>query len=406
MRFSEFTEDKLNEVAPAVAGVVIGGVTFTAAEITAMTLGLGLSAMMLQYNADPEAFEAAHGAAAATIANSWQATKDMANSMMGGKANPIQNGKSIDDISKEATTAMTAHLTQLTPEQQAKSSEEINKYLAGIAGTTSVAGAGAAATRALTPAQRNAISAMPSITTALPNSIVSDRTAEIIAQVNKAADAQAAATAARSAEINAQVDKAADARNAVASTNAVRPDTTAAGMPAAPAAKVQQLTPAQRNAISDMPVAPNVDVDITKDIPKSDNKDVDITSDIPKSDNKDVDITSDLPDVTSPPKTRADIARGGADTAPPIVGAPPGMTLPGITGLGVGAGVAAGLNAITGAKADAIANTKTDNKKGGGRLKGKWDLPGLPNLPEPPGLGRIAPKLINLNDPLNLKRNA
>jgi len=381
MRFSEFTEDKLNEVAPAVAGVVIGGVTFTAAEITAMTLGLGLSAMMLQYNADPEAFEAAHGAAAATIANSWQATKDMANSMMGGKANPIQNGKSIDDISKEATTAMTAHLTQLTPEQQAKSSEEINKYLAGIAGTTSVAGAGAAATRALTPAQRNAISAMPSITTALPNSIVSDRTAEIIAQVNKAADAQAAATAARSAEINAQVDKAADARNAVASTNAVRPDTTAAGMPAAKAPPVNAVRPAVAGS---MPAA---------DIPAAPEK-------------NDVDITSDLPDVTSPPKTRADIARGGADTAPPIAGAPPGMTLPGITGLGVGAGVAAGLNAITGAKADAIANTKTDNKKGGGRLKGKWDLPGLPNLPEPPGLGRIAPKLINLNDPLNLKRNA
>ena len=144
--------------------------------------------------------------------------------------------------------------------------------------------------------------------------------------------------------------------------NAVRPDATAASMPAA-----------------DIPAAPE---------------------------KNDVDITSDLPDVTSPPKTRADIARGGADTAPPIVGAPPGMTLPGITGLGVGAGVAAGLNAITGAKADAIANTKTDNKKGGGRLKGKWDLPGLPNLPEPPGLGRIAPKLINLNDPLNLKRNA
>ena len=127
---------------------------------------------------------------------------------------------------------------------------------------------------------------------------------------------------------------------------------------------------------------------------------------IPKDPEKnDVDITSDLPDM---PKTRADIARGGADTAPPIAGAPPGMTLPGITGAGVaaGAGVDAGLNAITGARADAIANTRTDNKKGGGRPKGKWDLPGLPNVPEPPGLGRIAPKLINLADPLNLKRNA
>jgi hypothetical protein len=27
-------------------------------------------------------------------------------------------------------------------------------------------------------------------------------------------------------------------------------------------------------------------------------------------------------------------------------------------------------------------------------------------LPTPPGLARITPKLVNLNDPLNLKRNA
>jgi len=399
MRFSEFTEDKLNEVAPAVAGVVIGGVTFTAAEITAMTLGLGLSAMMLQYNADPEAFEAAHGAAAATVANSWQATKDMANSMMGRKANPIQNGKSIDDISKEATTAMTAHLTQLTPEQQAKSSEEINKYLAGIAGTTSVAGAGAAATRALTPDQRNAISAMPSITTALPNSIVSDRTAEIIAQVNKAADAQAAATAARSAEIRAQVDKAADARNAAAATNAVRPDTTAAGMPAAkappvnavrpdttaagmPAAKVtatQALTPDQKNAISAMPAAA---------IPAAPER-------------NDVDIISGLPDVVSPPRTKADIARGGATVAPPIAGVPPviapipGITLPGVGGL-------TGIGAITGA--GALAKAATDFFKGGKGFKGKKiKFPGLPILD--PKFKMMEPDIKTVSDPLNLRRN-
>jgi hypothetical protein len=357
MKFSEFTESKkLNEVAPAVA---IAGVTFTAAELTALLVfGGSLAAMMTAYNADPEGFASAYGNPAATVASAWQETQDLANQMMGNETD-WNDEQSFDEANAAA---------------QAKASGALDSILA--------------TNQKLTPDQRNAISAMPSTASAIPAATASDsaeiekRSAEIRAQVDALADAQAAATAARSAEISAEVDRAADARNAAAATNAVRPDATAASMPAAKAPPVNAVRPDATAA--SMPAA---------DIPAAPEK-------------NDVDITSDLPDVTSPPKTRADIARGGADTAPPIVGAPPGMTLPGITGLGVGAGVAAGLNAITGAKADAIANTKTDNKKGGGRLKGKWDLPGLPNLPEPPGLGRIAPKLINLNDPLNLKRNA
>ena len=355
MKFSEFTESKkLNEAAP----IVIAGVTFTAAELTALlVVGTSLPAMMALYNADPEGFASAYGNPAATVASAWQETQDLANQMMGNETD-WNDEQSFDEANAAA---------------QAKASGALNSILA--------------TNQKLTPDQRNAISAMPSTASAIPAATASDsaeiekRSAEIRAQVDALADAQAAATAARSAEISAEVDRAADARNAAAATNAVRPDATAASMPAAKAPPVNAVRPAVAGS---MPAA---------DIPAAPEK-------------NDVDITSDLPDVTSPPKTRADIARGGADTAPPIAGAPPGMTLPGITGLGVGAGVAAGLNAITGAKADAIANTKTDNKKGGGRLKGKWDLPGLPNLPEPPGLGRIAPKLINLNDPLNLKRNA
>jgi hypothetical protein len=375
MKFSEFTESKkLNEAAP----IVIAGVTFTAAELTALlVVGTSLPAMMALYNADPEGFASAYGNPAATVASAWQETQDLANQMMGNETD-WNDEQSFDEANAAA---------------QAKASGALNSILA--------------TNQKLTPDQRNAISAMPSTASAIPAATASDsaeiekRSAEIRAQVDALADAQAAATAARSAEISAEVDRAADARNAAAATNAVRPDATAASMPAAKAPPVNAVRPDATAASMPAAKAPPVNAvrpAVAGSMP---------AADIPAAPEKnDVDITSDLPDVTSPPKTRADIARGGADTAPPIAGAPPGMTLPGITGLGVGAGVAAGLNAITGAKADAIANTKTDNKKGGGRLKGKWDLPGLPNLPEPPGLGRIAPKLINLNDPLNLKRNA
>jgi hypothetical protein len=377
MKFSEFTESKkLNEVAPAVA---IAGVTFTAAELTALLVfGGSLAAMMTAYNADPEGFASAYGNPAATVASAWQETQDLANQMMGNETD-WNDEQSFDEANAAA---------------QAKASGALDSILA--------------TNQKLTPDQRNAISAMPSTASAIPAATASDsaeiekRSAEIRAQVDALADAQAAATAARSAEISAEVDRAADARNAAAATNAVRPDATAASMPAAKAPPVNAVRPDATAASMPAAKAPPVNA-VRPDATAASMP----AADIPAAPEKnDVDITSDLPDVTSPPKTRADIARGGADTAPPIVGAPPGMTLPGITGLGVGAGVAAGLNAITGAKADAIANTKTDNKKGGGRLKGKWDLPGLPNLPEPPGLGRIAPKLINLNDPLNLKRNA
>jgi hypothetical protein len=396
MRFSEFTESKkLNEVAPAVA---IAGVTFTAAELTALLVfGGSLAAMMTAYNADPEGFASAYGNPAATVASAWQETQDLANEMMGNETDQY-DGQSFDEANAAA---------------QARASSALGNILA--------------TNQKLTPDQRTAISAMPSTASAIPAATASDsaeiekRSAEIRAQVDALADAQAAATAARSAEISAEVDRAADARNAAAATNAVRPDATAAGMPAAKAPPVNAVRPDATAASMPAAKAPPVNAvrpAVAGSMPAAKAPPVNAVrpdataasmpaADIPAAPEKnDVDITSDLPDVTSPPKTRADIARGGADTAPPIVGAPPGMTLPGITGLGVGAGVAAGLNAITGAKADAIANTKTDNKKGGGRLKGKWDLPGLPNLPEPPGLGRIAPKLINLNDPLNLKRNA
>jgi hypothetical protein len=395
MKFSEFTESKkLNEAAP----IVIAGVTFTAAELTALlVVGTSLPAMMALYNADPEGFASAYGNPAATVASAWQETQDLANQMMGNETD-WNDEQSFDEANAAA---------------QAKASGALNSILA--------------TNQKLTPDQRNAISAMPSTASAIPAATASDsaeiekRSAEIRAQVDALADAQAAATAARSAEISAEVDRAADARNAAAATNAVRPDATAASMPAAKAPPVNAVRPDATAASMPAAKAPPVNAvrpDATAaSMPAAKAPPVNAVrpavagsmpaADIPAAPEKnDVDITSDLPDVTSPPKTRADIARGGADTAPPIAGAPPGMTLPGITGLGVGAGVAAGLNAITGAKADAIANTKTDNKKGGGRLKGKWDLPGLPNLPEPPGLGRIAPKLINLNDPLNLKRNA
>jgi hypothetical protein len=47
--------------------------------------------------------------------------------------------------------------------------------------------------------------------------------------------------------------------------------------------------------------------------------------------------------------------------------------------------------------------SKNDGKENNPKKPRKWKFPGLPT---PPGLARITPKLVNLNDPLNLKRNA
>ena len=336
---------KLNEFAPAVAGVV-GGVTFTAAEITAMLTVGSLAVMMKLYNNNPEAFKQAYGAPAAAVAYSWQATKDLTNSMMGNGSNVIQNGKSAEELSKELTASalsgMNAHIAQTDPKEQAKMSDEINKYLSGLAG--------AAASKTLTPTQKNAISAMPAIANALPSSVVSDRTAEIIANTGAAA---------------------------TASTSAVRPDTTAASMPAAKALPVNAVRP--DTTAASMPAA----------IPAEPGR-------------NDVDITSDLPDVVSPPKTKADIARGGATGG--MVGAPPAIAMPGAT-TGIGTGVSAIPNVIAGAKAGALARAAVDTATGGGGRQ--WKLPKIkiPSLNRP-GLTRLEPKLINLNDPLNLKRNA
>jgi len=362
MKFSEFTESKkLNEAAP----VVIAGVTFTAAQLTAMLVfGGSLAAMMTAYNSDPEAFKKAFGNPAATVAMAWQETQDLANQMMGN-----ETGWNDEQSFDEANAAA-----------QAKASGALGTILA--------------TNQKLTPDQRTAISAIPANTSTITTATISDaaeiekRSAEIRAQVDALADAQAAATAARSAEINAQVDKAADARNAAAATNAVvttaagmpaakappvnaaKPDTTAAGMPAAKATATQALTPAQKNAISTMPKAPE---------------------------KNDVDITSGLPDVVSSPKTKADIARGGATGeiagAPPIVAPIPGITLPGVGGLaGIGATIGVG----------ALAKTARDFFKGKGGGK-KIALPGLPILD--PKFKMMEPDIKSVSDPLNLRRN-
>jgi hypothetical protein len=152
--------------------------------------------------------------------------------------------------------------------------------------------------------------------------------------------------------------------------NAVRPDTTAAGMPAAKATATQALTTAQKNAISTMPKAPE---------------------------QNDVDITSGLPDVVSPPKTKADIAKGGATGgiagAPPMPDITPGITLPGVGGL-------AGIGATIGVGALAKAATDFFKGKGGGK---KIKLPGLPILD--PKFKMMEPDIKSVSDPLNLRRN-
>ena len=354
MKFSEFTESKkLNEAAP----IVIAGVTFGAAELTAaLVFGGTLTAMMTAYNADPEAFKKAFGNPAATVAMAWQETQDLANEMMGNETGRY-DGQSFDEANAAA---------------QARASSALGTILA--------------TNQKLTPDQRTAISAIPANTSTITTATISDaseiekRSAEIRAQVDALADAQAAATAARSAEINAQVDKAADARNAAAAPNAVRPDTTAAGMPAAKAPPVNAGRPDV--AVGSMPAA----------IPKDPEK-------------NDVDITSGLPVVGSPPRTRADIARGGTTGeiagAPPIVVPPivvppiaaPGITLPGVGGLaGIGATIGVG----------ALAKTASDFFKGkrGGK---KIALPRIPILD--PKFKMMEPDIKSVSDPLNLRRN-
>ena len=344
MKFSEFTESKkLNEVAPAVA---IAGVTFTAAELTALLVfGGSLAAMMTAYNADPEGFASAYGNPAATVASAWQETQDLANQMMGN-----ETGWNDEQSFDEANAAA-----------QAKASGALDSILA--------------TNQKLTPDQRNAISAMPSTASAIPAATASDsaeiekRSAEIRAQVDALADAQAAATAARSAEISAEVDRAADARNAG------RPDVAVGSMPAAKAPPVNAGRPDV--AVGSMPAA----------IPKA-------------PEQNDVDITSGLPDVVSPPRTRADIARGGTTGeiagAPPIVVPPiaaPGITLPGVGGLaGIGANIGVG----------ALAKAATDFFKGKGGGK-KIALPRIPILD--PKFKMMEPDIKSVSDPLNLRRN-
>ena len=357
MKFSEFTESKkLNEVAPAVA---IAGVTFGAAELTAaLVFGGTLTAMMTAYNADPEAFKKAFGNPAATVAMAWQETQDLANEMMGNETGRY-DGQSFDEANAAA---------------QARASGALDSILA--------------TNQNLTSDQRTAISAIPANTSTITTATISDaseiekRSAEIRAQVDALADAQAAARAARSAEINAQVDKAADARNAAAAAAASTNSAT------------QALTPTQRNAISAMPAAASA-----TQAPTTTQKNA--ISTIPKApEQNDVDITSGLPDVVSPPRTRADIAKGGATGeiagAPPIVVPPiaaPGITLPGVGGLaGIGATIGVG----------ALAKTAGDFFKGKGGGK-KIALPRIPILD--PKFKMMEPDIKSVSDPLNLRRN-
>ena len=128
---------------------------------------------------------------------------------------------------------------------------------------------------------------------------------------------------------------------------------------------------------------------------------------IPKDPEKnDVDITSGLPVVGSPPRTRADIAKGGATGeiagAPPIVVPPivvppiaaPGITLPGVGGLaGIGATIGVG----------ALAKAATDFFKGGKGGGKKIKLPRLPILD--PKFKMMEPDIKTVSDPLNLRRN-
>ena len=104
--------------------------------------------------------------------------------------------------------------------------------------------------------------------------------------------------------------------------------------------------------------------------------------------------------MVSPPKTKADIARGGATGeiagAPPIVVPPiaaPGITLPGVGGLaGIGATIGVG----------ALAKTASDFFKGkrGGK---KIALPRIPILD--PKFKMMEPDIKSVSDPLNLRRN-
>ena len=135
MKFSEFTESKkLNEAAP----LVIAGVTFGAAELTAaLVFGGTLTAMMTAYNADPEAFKKAFGNPAATVAMAWQETQDLANEMMGNETGRY-DGQSFDEANAAA---------------QERASSALGTILA--------------TNQKLTPDQRTAISAIPANTSTI-----------------------------------------------------------------------------------------------------------------------------------------------------------------------------------------------------------------------------------------------
>lgn len=364
MKFTEFTEShtpRLNEVGPAAPAAAVAVVGM---EGLAMALGFAsVAALTAAIQQNPDAFSA-----------------------------PVKGAVSMYNSAKDA-------LFGDTPAATAGAPNRAEAYKLQQQAGQQLQSATELAVQTLTPTQRNAISAMPTAAdaTELPTrpgqatsgiravvdreadaaaATIAKRGAEISAQVDREADAAAALQAKRSAEISAQVDREADARAAAADTNAVRPDTPAAGMPAADkAATTQALTPAQRNALSAMPT----------DIPAApDRNDVDIISDIPAITTPDVDITSGIPDI----------APAGATTAPPGATTAPPVAIP---------------SAI--AKPQTRAQTRTQAQtqtrvRATPKGKGKGKL-GLPDIGggAPSTLKSIKPTLLQINDPLNLKRN-
>lgn len=204
MRLFEFTEPKqILKENPALAIGIPAGVG--AAELLALGLGFAtIAAMQAAYREDPDVFKDAYGAAAAGFVNLYNSAEEM----LVGDPDRFQRQQQefSDRLAAQSAEAIRQYYEQ-SPEETEQSINDIQAYLNSIAEQPSgeMAATDAATLDTVAPEIEDVV---PSVEA--PE--LSQSTQDIIAQVNREADAAAAEIARRSAEIRAEVDSEAAAR--------------------------------------------------------------------------------------------------------------------------------------------------------------------------------------------------